>query len=129
MSDASTIETKYKALSGRLDEASLRMWAATEASSLGRGGISTVAKALGMSRTTIHTGLAEIKKAAAIESVVTPPATKRRSAVRVRAPGGGRKKLIIKDDRLLQDLGVCRTFESPTANRPQRSISHRLFGP
>ena len=26
-------------------------------------------------------------------------------------------------------LGGCRTWESPAANRPQRSISHRLLGP
>ncbi|MDP1971065.1 MAG: ISAzo13 family transposase, partial [Methylobacter sp.] len=51
MDDTATIEAKYKALSGRLDEATLRLWAATEARSLGRGGVSTVAKAIGMSRT------------------------------------------------------------------------------
>ena len=43
------IEAKYQALSGRLDEAALRIWAATEARSLGRGGVSMVAKAIGMS--------------------------------------------------------------------------------
>ena len=77
MSDACTIKTKYKALSGRLDESSLRMWAATEANSLGRGGISTVAKALRISRTTIHTGLAESNKATALQSGV-PAVTKAR---------------------------------------------------
>jgi len=130
MSDASTIEVKYKALSGRLDEASLRMWAATEASSLGRGGISTVAKALGMSRTTIHTGLAEIKKAAALESGQVPPATKGRSALRVRATGGGRKKLTIKDGSLLQDLDAL--VEPTTRGDPMSALrwtcksTHRL---
>jgi len=87
-----TIEAKYQALSGRLDEATLRMWAATEARSLGRGGISLVAKATGMSRTTIHAGLAELK---------SPPTGDGR---RVRAAGGGRKKLIDKDPALLSDL-------------------------
>ena len=33
------IKAKYQALSGRLDEATLRMWAATEPRSLGRGGV------------------------------------------------------------------------------------------
>ncbi len=87
-----TIEAKYQALSVRLDEATLRMWAATEARSLGRGGISLVAKATGMSRTTIHAGLAELKN---------PPTGDGR---RVRAAGGGRKKLIDKDPALLSDL-------------------------
>ena len=60
MGDLAMIEAKFKALSGRLDEATLRIWAATEARSLGRGGVSAVAKAIGMSRTTIHAGLAEL---------------------------------------------------------------------
>jgi len=54
MSDVRTIEDKYRALAGRLDEAMLRLWAAVEARTLGRGGVSTVAKATGLSRTTIY---------------------------------------------------------------------------
>src|SRR5690349_7480090 len=57
MSDVGTIKDKYRALAGRLDEATLRLWAAVEARTLGRGGVSTVAQAIGMSRTTIHAGL------------------------------------------------------------------------
>lgn len=98
MDDRTTIEAKYKALSGRLDEATLRLWAATEARSLGRGGVSTVAKAIGMSRTTIHAGLAELK------ATVTSDTPKRVTAVRVRTAGGGRKKLSDKDANLLRDL-------------------------
>src|SRR3954452_20650265 len=37
MSDVGTIEDKYRALAGRLDEAMLRLWAAVEARTLGRG--------------------------------------------------------------------------------------------
>jgi putative transposase len=54
------VEAKYQILAGRLDEATLRLWAAVEARSLGRGGVSLVARAVGLSRTTIHAGLAEI---------------------------------------------------------------------
>jgi DNA-binding phage protein len=54
------LEARYQALCGRLDEAALRLWAATEARSLGRGGVSLVAKATGLSRTTIHAGLSEL---------------------------------------------------------------------
>jgi hypothetical protein len=42
MIDLSAIEVKYRALSRKLDEASLRMWAAVEARSLGRGRINVV---------------------------------------------------------------------------------------
>ena len=98
MGDIIAIEAKYQALSGRLDEAALRVWAAAEARSLGRGGVSTVAKAIGMSRTTIHAGLSELKAAS------TLVATKTQGRPRVRATGGGRKKLADKDDSLLSAL-------------------------
>jgi hypothetical protein len=54
--DILSIEEKYHSLMGHLDEATLRLWAAVEARSLGRGGVSKVAKALRMSRTTIYAG-------------------------------------------------------------------------
>jgi transposase len=97
MSDMATIEAKYQALSGRLDEATLRIWAAAEARSLGRGGVSFIAKATGLSRTTIHAGLSELKGSA-------PSADERDGPPRVRTAGGGRKKLIHKDASLLGDL-------------------------
>ena len=90
------INSKYQALRGRLDEATLRLWAATEARSLGRGGVSAVAKASGMSRTTIYAGLAELTTAAAL--------SEGEARARVRAVGGGRKKLTAKDAHLLRDL-------------------------
>src|SRR4030065_1266189 len=87
MGDLAMIEAKFQALSGRLDETTLRMWAATEARSLGRGGVSAVAKAIGMSRTTIHAGLAELKAAAA-----PVPASKRETRPRIRARGRRRQQ-------------------------------------
>ncbi|NHZ67123.1 ISAzo13 family transposase [Massilia genomosp. 1] len=98
MSEILTIEEKYLALSSRLDEAALRIWAATEARSLGRGGVSAVAKAIGMSRTTIHAGIAEIAAGAPTTS------TTNGKYIRVRAAGGGRKRLVDKDNGLLAAL-------------------------
>ena len=98
MGDVAIIQAKYQALFGRLDEATLRLWAATEARSLGRGGVSLVAKAIGMSRTTVHAGLAELK---AEESAATHAGDAR---LRSRAIGGGRKRLADKDASLLHDL-------------------------
>ncbi len=54
---ATVIAEKYRALSGVLNETSLRLWAAVEARSLGHGGISTVSRAVDLSRTTIYAGL------------------------------------------------------------------------
>jgi hypothetical protein len=98
MGDVTIIQAKYQALFGRLDEATLRLWAATEARSLGHGGVSLVAKAIGMSRTTVHAGLAELK---AESSAATPAGDVR---LRSRATGGGRKRLADKDASLLRDL-------------------------
>jgi transposase len=97
------VEAKYRALAGRLDEATLRLWAAAEARSLGRGGVSLVARAVGLSRTTIHAGLAEIEQASGKAPVPKG---------RVRAPGGGRKKLSSLDATLLDDLDA---LVEPTA--------------
>jgi hypothetical protein len=46
----------YQRLVGSLTENTLGLWAAVGAMSLGRGGISLVAAAMCLSRTTIHAG-------------------------------------------------------------------------
>src|SRR3954447_25364415 len=102
MSDVGTIEDKYRALAGRLDEAMLRLWAAVEAGTLGRGGVSTVAKATGLSRTTIYSGLKDLGSPP--PSSAPPAAVGAASARRIRAAGAGRKKLTDKDPTLLRDL-------------------------
>jgi len=106
MDEAQAVEAKYRALSNRLDEATLRVWAAAEARSLGRGGVTLVSKATGLSRTTVYAGLAEVEKA-------DKKASRRRKAAavplgvipkRIRAPGGGRKRLTEINASLLADL-------------------------
>lgn len=96
MDSVAKIANKYQALSARLDEATLRLWAAVEARHLGRGGVSIVARAVGISRTTIYAGLAELDHT----TLTTVAAPKQR----VRTHGGGRKKLTRKDPTLLRDL-------------------------
>jgi transposase len=117
VNDARAIEEKYRALAGRLDEATLRLWAAVEARTLGRGGVSTVAKAIGMSRTTIYSGLQELVSAPALASpppvVVGVPAKRR-----IRAEGGGRKRLTDKDSTLLNALDA---LVEPTARGDPQS--------
>ena len=77
------IEAKYQALCGRLDEATLRLWAATEAQSLGRSGVTWVAKETGLSRTTIHAGLSELNAPVS--------AGEQGVKLRARAAGGGER--------------------------------------
>ena len=105
------VKAKYEALSGRLNEATLRLWAAVEARALGRGGVTTVAKASGLSRTTIYAGLRELD--AASEKAANGPA-------RIRASGGGRKRLVDKDPTLLNDLDAL--VEPSTRGDPQSPL-------
>lgn len=114
MQDRQLIEAKHEALSGRLDEATLRLWAAVEARALGRGGVSLVAQAIGMSRTTIYAGLKELKAL----PVSTPHPTD--WPRRVRAPGAGRKKLTDRDPTLLDDLD--RLVEPTARGDPQSPL-------
>jgi len=63
MQDASIvawIRDKFQALQAELDERGRRRWAATEARSLGWGGISVVAEASGLSDRTIRNGIREL---------------------------------------------------------------------
>jgi hypothetical protein len=71
MADRGIVESKFRALASRFDEATLRLWAAVEARTLGRGGVSVVAKAVGLSRTTIYAGLEELKSTPASKAIKT----------------------------------------------------------
>src|SRR5262249_28437545 len=54
------MEVKYASLKPVLDERARRLWAAAEARAIGRGGITRVSQATGLSRVTIRAGLEEI---------------------------------------------------------------------
>jgi transposase len=114
MDDATALRAKFRALMPWFDEATLRVWAAVEARSLGRGGVSAVARATGLSRTTIHAGLAQL------EAKGTKKAAVQRPRGRVRSPGGGRKKLTLKDPALLRDLEAL--VEPLTRGDPQSPL-------
>ncbi|MCA1699953.1 MAG: ISAzo13 family transposase [Actinobacteria bacterium] len=92
MIDEEAIGERYRALAGEFDERRRRLWAAAEARSHGRGGVAAVARATGMSATTIYKGLGELESGETLERG------------RVRRPGGGRKPLSEQDPALLGDL-------------------------
>jgi transposase len=83
---------KYRALAPTLTERARRIWAATEARAAGRGGITGVARATGISASTIQRGLHELD------------AKGRLAPGRIRRPGGGRKRTVDKDPTLVADL-------------------------
>jgi hypothetical protein len=96
-----TLRAKYRALEPALTERTRRLWAATEARALGRGGPGRVARATGLSPATIRRGLAEL------DADDAPLA-----AGRVRKPGGGRKRATVLAPSLLRDLDA---LVEPTA--------------
>ncbi len=89
------IRRKYLALRPELDERARRQWAAAEARDLGWGGVSALALATGLSRTTIIAGLREL---------ALPAKQRAAEADRVRRPGGGRHLLVESDPELLAAL-------------------------
>ena len=86
---AEGIRRKFEALEPVLDERSRRQWAGAEAMAVGWGGVSVVALATGLSRTTIGVGVSELRERAKPGG---PPVT-----TRVRRPGGGSKPLVMVD--------------------------------
>lgn len=92
MVDEVAIGEKFRALAGELNERQRRLWAASEARAVGRGGIAATARATGISVPTIRKGIAELESGERLE------------AGRVRRPGGGRRALTDSDPTLLGDL-------------------------
>jgi Rhodopirellula transposase DDE domain len=104
-----TVRKKFERLADVLDERGRRVWATVEAEALGYGGQSIVAKATGLSRTTLyHEGL---------EKAQDPTANHR---VRIRATGGGRKKLIQQEPKLLAALEAL--VEPTTRGDPESAL-------
>ena len=90
------VKEKYEVLRPSLNERARRLWAATEARSLGHGGVAAVMAATGMSSATVDKGLGELD---ATKSGATglPPERSRR-------PGGGRKRARDKQPGLTEFL-------------------------
>ena len=92
-----------------MDERMRRQWAATEAKSLGWGGVTTVAMATGLARNTISAGMHEV------EHRQKYPRAKR--SERIRRLGGGRKRLAQTDPGLSQALE--RLVDPATRGHPE----------
>jgi hypothetical protein len=88
------IKAKYEALKSEVDERARRLWAATEALSLGHGGVATVARATGLAASTVRLGKKEL----------TSPSQAPDSPRRLRRQGAGRKPLTTQDQTLLKAL-------------------------
>ncbi|RPJ51056.1 MAG: ISAzo13 family transposase [Methanobacteriota archaeon] len=102
------LRQKFASVWSLLDERTRRLMAASEARTLGYGGISQVRRACGLSRKAIAKGMREIE-----EGTSVPPG-------RIRRPGAGRKKLIIHDPRL--PAALDRLIDPETRGDPESPL-------
>jgi transposase len=107
-----SIAEKYESIKPYLNERARRIWAATEAQAIGRGGVSEVARATGLSRTTIYQAIHELKQQSR-DLTGTVVGT-------IRQPGGGRKRLSETDPQLVKDLQ--KLVESSTRGDPESPL-------
>ena len=90
------IRRKYVALLPVMDERMRRQWAASEASSLGWGGVTSVSEATGLAWNTIKAGIRELDHRASYPDEPVEDSIRRR--------GAGRKRLTETDPQLLAAL-------------------------
>ena len=89
------IRRKYEVVAPELDERRRRQWAAAAARDIGYGGVSLVARATGLARSTIHVGLRDLRRSRSQRAKI---------AERNRQAGGGRRPLTASDPALLTAL-------------------------
>ena len=106
MIDETAIRQRYEALRAGLDERGRRLFAAAEARAAGFGGVTAVARATGIARSTIDRGLRDLAASVAGQ--------------KIRRAGGGRLPLTRKDPTLLEDLR--RLLEPATLGDPMRPL-------
>ena len=99
---------RFQAMWPHLDEKERRLWAASEAQAIGRGGIKVVHEVTAMSRSVIAEGIREL-----IDESFLPKG-------RIRRAGAGRKLLKTTDTTLVNDLKTL--VESSTMGDPESPL-------
>jgi hypothetical protein len=105
MIDENAIRSRYEAMRPGLGERERRLLAAAEARSAGYGGVSAVARATGIARSTINRGLKDLDSLDPVQP-------------KVRRPGGGRRPLIKTDPTVLAE----RLLDPATVGDPMRPL-------
>ncbi len=108
------IRSRYERLAPLMDERLTRLWAASEALALERGGIAAVTKATGILGKRIRYGIRYLKEVER-RPPVEPPRQQR-----IRRPGAGRKPLIEKDPTIVTDLDAL--VEPTTRGDPESPL-------
>jgi hypothetical protein len=105
--DEISLQRKFSGVWPLLDERSRRLMAASEALSLGYGGVSRIQRACGLSRKAIAKGIREIAEGNTMSG-------------RIRRPGAGRKSILEHDPKLLVSLE--RLIEPVTRGDPESPL-------
>lgn len=102
------LKQKFAGIWPHLDERTKRLTAASEAKSIGRGGVSIVHRACGLSRLVIANGIREIE-----QQHILPPG-------RIRSEGGGRKPAEFHDPGIIDAME--RLIETETRGDPESPL-------
>ena len=105
--DESSLRRKFSGVWPLLDERGRRLMAASEALSLGYGGVSRIRRACGLSRKAIAKGMQEIADGDPMPG-------------RIRRSGAGRKSIVERDPKLLVSLD--RLIEPDTRGDPESPL-------
>ncbi len=106
--NAEQIRRRYEALAPFLNEKQRRLLAGTEALNFGAGGQERIAALLGLAKETVGRGMREVRHPETIEPE------------RVRAKGGGRKRVVDRDTTLRRDLEEL--LEATTRGDPECAL-------
>jgi transposase len=133
MTFTSTIRRKYQRVSRSLDEKSRRLWCATEALAIKKGGIAKVHAATGVSRPTIYKGIRELESKRGRKG---KRRRRKQTDGRIRRIGGGAKPKTNKLPTILQALEALVAPEAKGdpqcplrwTNKGLRKLSSQLKG-
>jgi hypothetical protein len=106
MIDEGAIAERWESMKGCLDERQRRLWAASEARSVGRGGLAAVSRVTGMAHTTVRRGQRDLDAGESWETG------------RVRRQGAGRPSVLERDPGVEKALDGL--LEPVTVGDPER---------
>ena len=118
MTSKSTIRKKFKGINHSLNEKSRRLWCATEALAIKKGGVSIVHVATGMSRSTIYAGIQELE--GSNRGRKRKRRRRKQPGGRIRKQGGGAKLTSSKMPEILRALEVL--VEPDTKGDPETPL-------
>jgi hypothetical protein len=108
MVSKSKLRRKYQGVKNSLNEKIRRLWCATEAVAIGKGGVAIIHQVTGVTPPTIYAGIRELKK----------KPSRKKSHQRIRKKGGGAKSVLTKMPKIMKEL---ETLVEPTTKGDSQS--------